>query len=430
MSNNGTLSLVAPGDSIRADLIARGVLVPNTNAARPSLAADVDEPSAEQPGGTTETTETADVRERARQEIRNRAASGMPELTGTQVGNLFGYGARWGRARIAEVSSSPGAASPVRAAARTENEAARDAASGMQAPATLAPAAASAAPTSPVARHTTTEAARPAPIDVAREAAESRLVRSNRRAAVPVFYLAALIGTAVSGLTSYQFVGEQLRISGFTLLWHHPPLGLAPIVIDLERLAVFAGLEILLIGCAIAMRANVLRSGNAGSARTVAWLVSGFAGFAGLAVSETLTSGIGRIIFGPMLAMTALHLALGLDARSRRMELTGAWAQVAREVRERVLSLLGLGNDERDALARTRDRAALRAATLAIEVQRGPGEGKKAVRAHAKNLMALRAALHVSNVAHDPQARARMVSELATLQHAETLAQAKQPSPW
>ncbi|MGI5507439.1 hypothetical protein [Lentzea sp. CA-135723] len=254
-------------------------------------------------------------------------------------------------------------------------------------------------------------------------------IRRTRRAAVPVFYLGALVGTAVSALTSYKFVGEALGISGFVLSWNHPPLGLPPIPLDLERLAVFAGVEILLVGCAIAMRANVLRSGDAGSARTVAWLISLFAAFAAFAVSPSITAGLGRVIFGPVLAMTALHLALGLDARSHKIELRGVWAQVAREIRERMLSLLGLGDDARDALARTRDRAALRAAHLAIAVQATP-TGPKASRARTRNLKKLRQALHDSNIAHDPTAKDRMMLELATLQHADRLAEADLPSPW
>ena len=42
----------------------------------------------------------------------------------------------------------------------------------------------------------------------------------------------------------------------------------------------------------------------------------------------------------------------------------------------------------------------------------------------------LRKALHASNAAHDQQVKDRMLRELATLKHAETLAGVDQPSPW
>jgi len=92
---------------------------------------------------------------------------------------------------------------------------------------------------------------------------------------------------------------------------------------------------------------------------------------------------------------------------------------VGREVRERLLSLLGLGDDHRDALARTRDRAALRAAKLALAGRWTPFRTSR-----------LRKALHASHVAHDPAQKDKMLRELGVLQHAQQLAETTQPSPW
>jgi hypothetical protein len=113
-----------------------------------------------------------------------------------------------------------------------------------------------------------------------------------------------------------------------------------------------------------------------------------------------------------------LHLALGIEIRASRQRTT-TWARVGREFRERLLSLLGLGDDHRDAAARTRDKAALRAAKLALASRWTPRRKAR-----------LRKALHASHVAHDPVQRDRMLRELGVLQHADELAKVSQPSPW
>jgi len=119
-----------------------------------------------------------------------------------------------------------------------------------------------------------------------------------------------------------------------------------------------------------------------------------------------------------VLGLVMLHLALGIEIRASRQRTT-AWARIGRELRERLLSLLGLGDDHRDALARTRDRAALRAAKLALAGRWTPFRTSR-----------LRKALHASHVAHDPVQRDRMLRELGVLQHAKKLAETTQPSPW
>ncbi|GGU61640.1 hypothetical protein [Lentzea flava] len=237
-------------------------------------------------------------------------------------------------------------------------------------------------------------------------------------------YFVALMATVISANTSYRFFGERLNISGmpFTV----PSFGPLPgFTLDLERVALFGVMEVALIVLAYAMRANVIRIGRPGPAQWVAWGVCGFAAFAAWELSGPV-EGTARVILGPVFGLVMLHLALGIEVKVRRGQSTGVWSQAGRELRERVLSRLGLGNDQRDALARTRDRAALRAARLAVEVsvmdKEAAGYGAKVDK--------LRKALHASNLAHDPQVRDRMLRELATLKHAETLAEVDQPSPW
>ncbi|MFD9701061.1 hypothetical protein [Lentzea sp. NPDC059081] len=214
------------------------------------------------------------------------------------------------------------------------------------------------------------------------------------------FYAVALLSIGVSVDTSWRFFEQRL---GITDTW--------------ERVALFSVMEAALVACGWAMRGGVRQNGRPGPARLVAWALTAFAAFAALSLSGPV-AGTARVLLGPVLGLVMLHLALGIEIRAARQRTT-TWARVGRELRERLLSLLGLGDDHRDALARTRDRAALRAAKLAIA---GRGTPWRKAR--------LRKALHASHVAHDPAQRDRMLRELGVLQHADKLAQTTQPAPW
>jgi hypothetical protein len=124
------------------------------------------------------------------------------------------------------------------------------------------------------------------------------------------------------------------------------------------------------------------------------------------------------VALGPLLSLVMLHLALGIEIRNRTTTRTGTWARVADELRERVLSRLGLADDDRDALTRTRERAARRIAVLALS-------GRTPLRTAR-----LSRALRASNVAHDDRIQRRMLAELAVLRHAGELATLALPSPW
>lgn len=199
-----------------------------------------------------------------------------------------------------------------------------------------------------------------------------------------LFYLVAAMSTAVSANTSWRFFGHQLGITATA-----------------ERAAMFAVLEVAFIACAYAMRANVRGPRNEpGAPRMVVWLLTGIAAY--MAVTESgLASGIARVALGPALGIIALHLALGIELRQGRSDATGTVSRIASELRERVLSRLGLADDSRDALARTQDRAARRAARLAMSTTAWFRDRR------------LQAALEKSNVAHDPHVRTRMLDELA-----------------
>jgi hypothetical protein len=220
------------------------------------------------------------------------------------------------------------------------------------------------------------------------------------------YYLASLGGLAVSLNTSWRFFGQRLGITGA------------------ERVVMFAVVELALVACALGMRVNVRRvapatgrPGPAGAPRTVAWVLCGLSAYAALLLSGPV-DGIARVALGPVLSLVMLHLALGIEIRNRTAVRTGTWARVGVEMRERALSRLGLADDDRDALTRTRDRAARRVARLAV--------GTRAPLRTARLARALRA----SDVAHDPQTRERMLAELAVLRHAGELATLQLVSPW
>ncbi|WP_330275330.1 hypothetical protein OG205_06545 [Lentzea sp. NBC_00516] len=214
------------------------------------------------------------------------------------------------------------------------------------------------------------------------------------------FYAVALMSIGVSVDTSWRFFEQRLGITDVV-----------------ERVVLFSVMEAALVACGWAMRGGVRRDGRPGPARLVAWALTAFAAFAAFSLSGPV-AGTARVLLGPVLGLVMLHLALGIEIRASRQRTT-TWARVGRELRERLLSLLGLGDDHRDAAARTRDKAALRAAKLAIASRWTPRRKAR-----------LRKALHASHVAHDSTQRDRMLRELGVLQHADELAKISQPSPW
>jgi hypothetical protein len=238
--------------------------------------------------------------------------------------------------------------------------------------------------------------------DRRRQREERRAARRARHAAgASWFYLVAAAATAVSTNTSWRFFGFKLHIT-------EPP----------ERAAMFAVLELALVACGFAMRANVRRHGTPGPARTLAWVLCGLAAYMAIDLSGPI-EGLARVALGPALALVALHLALGIEVRTKAGERAGTWARIGREVRERCLSRIGLADDARDAAARTRDRALARAARLAATPGRVPAR-------HARLARAVRA----SGATTDPDRRAALVAQIAALQSLTDLRTLTWPSPW
>jgi hypothetical protein len=215
-------------------------------------------------------------------------------------------------------------------------------------------------------------------------------------------YGVAMLCTGLSIDTSWKFFTERL---GITNVW--------------ERGALFAIIEAGLISCAIVMSANIRSGGTPGFARTLAWSLTGFAGYMAL-VEAGPVLGMARVVLGPILGLVMLHMALGIEVREIAPARRGAVAQLARELQARVMSRFGLADDDRTAAERTRHRWATRAAQLACA-------SPSTVRHHSVKLAK---AVRKAGAAHDAQARERLLREISVLRHATALVTYTPPSPW
>lgn len=233
-----------------------------------------------------------------------------------------------------------------------------------------------------------------------RRKARPRPAHGTAPRGVPGFYLVAVMSMAVSVDTSWRFFTTDLHITDVR-----------------ERVVMFAVLEVAFIACGYGMRANVRAHGRPGAPRLVAWALCGMAAYMAWQLSG-VAEGLARVALGPVLGLVMLHLALGIEIRAGHARST-AWARVGHEVRERLLSRMGLADDTRDALARTRERAVQRAARLALA---DPKVLWREARLHR--------ALRTARVADDPAARARLLAEIATARHAGGLAELPMESPW
>ena len=181
--------------------------------------------------------------------------------------------------------------------------------------------------------------------------------------------IGALVCTGFSADTSWRFADHTL----------HMTTG--------ERAWLFAAGEVVLIVCAVMARANKLatatddQAGTPGVPGVMVW------GIAGVQVVPAFTEsglvgGLVRAVFGPVMAALLWHLAMGLEIRVAKPEAlsTGLPAQIGHELRERLLSHLGLAVRGRTAAQVTRDRATARAVRLASRKNLGPW-GRAALKA-------------------------------------------------
>ncbi|MEU7331394.1 hypothetical protein [Streptomyces parvus] len=235
--------------------------------------------------------------------------------------------------------------------------------------------------------------------------------RATRTLTLPVTAATtgALVCTAYSADTSWRFAGSHLGM-----------------VDDTERIIMFAAGEVALLACAIMARATKRATatqdsaGSPGTPGVLVWVITGVQVIACYSTSG-LVGGTVRAVIGPVMAGLLWHLAMGLEIRVARPAAlsTGLLALIGRELRERLLSYLGLATRDRTAAQITRDRATARAVRLASRNLRTPLGRHR-----------LAAAVARSGAATDPEQRDRLMRQLAARRSASELHTVTITSPW
>jgi hypothetical protein len=240
----------------------------------------------------------------------------------------------------------------------------------------------------------------------------SRRTRTSERtpAAVIVAALGALACTAYSGDTSWRFAEHRLDMTSVE-----------------ERAALFLAAELALFACALMARQNLRDHGVPGVPGTLVWFITGVQVIP--AYSESgIVGGTVRAVVGPVLAALLWHLAMGIELRHARPDATSASlpALLARELRERLLSRLGLATRDRTAEQITRDRWTVKAVALAAKLA---DMGPKA-RGRARVARRLSVAVGKAQAGASEEQRAKLLDLLAARRHASSLATIDLASPW
>lgn len=238
----------------------------------------------------------------------------------------------------------------------------------------------------------------------------------DQRAGTPAVWVAALAAlncTAYSADTSWRFAADYLDMAG-----------------AVERAMMFSAAELALFATALMARQNLKTQGAPGLPGGLVWVITGVQIIPAYAESGTV-GGTVRAFVGPVMAAVLWHLAMGIELRLHKPDAAsqGFLATLGREVRERLLSRLGIATRNRDAAQITKDRATRRAVALASllasmpEEEREHGRGRRITRR-------LQSALARSGVGTDPQQRRTLLEQLAARRHATELATVILPSPW
>ncbi|MEU6661239.1 hypothetical protein [Streptomyces sp. NPDC046821] len=235
--------------------------------------------------------------------------------------------------------------------------------------------------------------------------------------AVLVAALAAAVCTAYSADTSWGFARDWLDMHGTA-----------------ERGSMFAAAEIALLACGLMARANKAatatetEAGTPGVAGILMWIITGVQVIPCYAQSG-LVGGTVRAAIGPVLAGLLWHLAMGLEIRVIKPDAlsTGLAALIGRELRERLLSRIGIAARNRTAEQITRDRWTARAVDLAAALaHRQDGWDWYTRRLQRR----LDRAVGRAQVGANPEQRRALLASLATRLHSGALPTLDLPSPW
>ncbi|MFD3580949.1 hypothetical protein [Streptomyces sp. NPDC058683] len=231
--------------------------------------------------------------------------------------------------------------------------------------------------------------------------------------AIKVAAVAALGCTAYSADTSWRFAADYLDMAGTA-----------------ERAGMFAAAELALFATALMARQNLAAQGAPGVPGTLVWVITGVQVIPAYAESGPI-GGTVRAFVGPVMAAMLWHLAMGIELRLRTpgAASNGLIAVLGREVRERLLSRLGIAARDRNAAQITRDRATARAVALAARLaERTPEQQRN--RRGRRLTRRLSKAVGRASVGTDPLQRAQLLDQLAARRHALALATVPLPSPW
>ncbi|MBB4984142.1 hypothetical protein [Streptomyces nymphaeiformis] len=231
--------------------------------------------------------------------------------------------------------------------------------------------------------------------------------------AVKVAALAALGCTAYSADTSWRFAADYLDMAGTA-----------------ERAGMFAAAELALFATALMARQNLATQGAPGLPGTLVWVITGVQVIPAYAESGPV-GGTVRAFVGPVMAAMLWHLAMGIELRLHTPGAAshGLLAVLGREVRERLLSRLGIAARDRDAAQITRDRATARAVDLAARLAERAPERRESWRGR-RLVRRLSKAVARASVGTDPLQRTQLLDQLAARRHALALATVPLPSPW
>ncbi|WP_086830387.1 hypothetical protein [Streptomyces sp. NRRL B-24572] len=231
--------------------------------------------------------------------------------------------------------------------------------------------------------------------------------------AVKVAALAALGCTAYSADTSWRFAADYLDMAGTA-----------------ERAGMFAAAELALFATALMARQNLATQGAPGLPGTLVWVITGVQVIPAYAESGPV-GGTVRAFVGPVMAAMLWHLAMGIELRLHTPGAAshGLLAVLGREVRERLLSRLGIAARDRDAAQITRDRATARAVDLAARLAERAPERREGWRGR-RLARRLSKAVARASVGTDPLQRTQLLDQLAARRHALALATVPLPSPW
>ncbi|WP_275462078.1 hypothetical protein [Streptomyces noursei] len=240
----------------------------------------------------------------------------------------------------------------------------------------------------------------PAAIAAATTAAGLAIAAWRLGHAVLVAAIGAIVCTAYSADTSWRFAEHRLDMHDAS-----------------ERLVMFAAAEIALVACGLLARATKAATATEDTAGTtgvpgiLVWVITSVQVVPAYAESG-LVGGTVRAVIGPVLAALLWHEAMGLEIRVVRPGAlsTGLPAMIGRELRERLLSRLGLATRDRTAEQISRDRAAARAVRLASRTS-----------LRAWGLKRLQAAVARADVATDPTQLHTLIRQLAARRDAANL---------